>query len=272
MLAVAVCPFIQISVGMADGLSEKPTIDISLSQDKGSELRFETRRAPLAQVLVKLSEITGMQIHYSVLPEGNVTATCVGSGAKQLLECLLATKSDLVFRYPKKPGRQAAYQPTEAWILGAKYTTDLTPVVEVCLSRPEPMPEQAAISDRTDELVVKARSKDPAVRASAIGELISEGRPGDPSVREVLEEALNDKDANVRAQAISTYATREGEKAFGALQEALQDSNAWVRQMAVESTDDTALLQQAMNDSEEPVRSLALQKLKSQEARPENSQ
>lgn len=256
----------------ADELLLKPSLEISLGQDQASKIRLEARQAPLAQILIALGKKTRIQIHYSVLPEGMVTATCVGSNVKPVLECLLATKSDLVFRYPQIKGKNASYQPTEAWILGAKYTTGITQVVAFCPKQPDTPTEQPVEPDRTDELVAKAKSQDPAERASAIGELLSQGRPDDADVLETLQEALDDKDANVRAQAISTYASREGEKAFAALQEALHDNNAWVRQMAVGSTDEKNLLQQALNDSEESVRSLAAQKLKSLETRTENAQ
>lgn len=250
----------------------EPTIDITLSKDNGSEFRLEARQAPLAQVLLNLSKKTGMQIHYSVLPEGFVTATCVGSSTKQLLECLLARKADLVFRYPKGLAKSAERQPTDAWILGAKYTTGLTPIVDICLSDQDKKPqetqqttEQEEAQKRTEELLVKAKSKKTDERVAAISELLSQASPGDPEVLESLETALNDKDTKVRAQAISTYANLEGEEANAALQEALHDPDAWVRQMAVDSTNDKTLLQQAVNDSEEPIRSLALQKLKSLE-------
>lgn len=238
---------------------------IQFNRDEGDGFRLEVRQAPLARIVSLLQEKTGMKIHYSVLPDGPVTTTCVGASPKQLLECLLAAKSDLVFRYPRNSKADSANQPTEAWILGAKYSTGLTPVVEICSKQAEPEAKEAAEPNRTDELLIKAKAKNPSERVAAIGELLSEGRPGDAAVREVLEQALNDKDAKVRAQAISTYANREGEKAFGALQEALHDSDAWVRQMALGSTDDKTLLQQAVNDSEESVRSLAEQKLKALE-------
>jgi hypothetical protein len=259
-LAIACC-FFSAENHAAEKKQTTGTVTIQLSREKGSEIRLEARNAPLAQILFSLQKKTGIQIHYSVLPEGEVTATCVGSTAKPILECLLAAKSDLVFRYPQKTGKETPAGPSEAWILGAKYTTSLTSIVEVCPTQPGASPESTFESDRTDELIAKAKSQNANERASAIGELLG-ASPDDPAVSAVLEEALTDKDANVRAQAISSYANREGDKAFGALQEALHDSDPWVRQMAVDSANDRVLLQQATNDSEESVRSLALTKLK----------
>ena len=73
---------------------------------------------------------------------------------------------------------------------------------------------------------------------------------------------MTDQDDSVRAQAISSLSHREGSSAAGAIQEALRDSSVDVRLMAVDSiTDDNPLLQQAINDSDETVRSLAATKL-----------
>ncbi len=247
----------------------QPRIDLITSKDKGSELRLEARQAPLVQVLAKLAQKTQLQINYSVLPEGLVTATCVGSSPQNILECLLARKADLVFRYAQNLAKAAKHQAIEVWILGTKYTLDQAFNSNACLSEPphqdtgleQPSLEPEQEVDRTDELLIKAKSNDPVVRVAAISELLSQGRPGDSRVRETLETALTDKDAGVRAQAISSYANREGANAFTALQEALHDSDAWVRQMAVSNTNDKTLLQQAVNDSEESVSSLASQKL-----------
>jgi len=116
--------------------------------------------------------------------------------------------------------------------------------------------------DQTEELIKMAQSKNPSDRAEAIGALLAGGRKGDPQVKATLLEALADKDANVRAQAISTLAHREGSGATAAIQEALHDHSVDVRIMAVDGiTDDAAMLQQAINDSDETVRSLATTKL-----------
>ena len=78
-----------------------------------------------------------------------------------------------------------------------------------------------------------------------------------------LENALTDQDDNVRAQAISSLAHREGAGAVAAIQEALHDKSIDVRVMAVDGiVNDKALLEQAANDSDEIVKSLAIEKLK----------
>ena len=116
--------------------------------------------------------------------------------------------------------------------------------------------------DQTDDLLKLAQSRNSTEREEAIGALLADWREGDPNVKAALELALTDQDDSVRTQAISSLSHREGSSAAGAIQEALRDSSVDVRLMAVDSiTDDNPLLQQAINDSDETVRSLAATKL-----------
>ena len=249
----------------------KALTDLVISDNKGSELQLEVRQMPLAQVLDTIARKTNVPIHYSVLPEGLATATCVGTTLKQVLECLLDRKADLIVRYSHSPANvDSNGQVAEAWILGSRL--DGYPPRAECVAQTADkgsltlrQNEQGAEAepDRTDDLLKMAKSKkNPAERAEAIGALMAGGRKGDPDVKAALEEALTDQDANVRAQAISSLAHREGSGAAAAIQEALHDSAVDVRLMAVDGvTDDIALLQQAINDSDETVRSLAAIKL-----------
>ncbi len=247
------------------------TIQVALSKDTGAELQLEARQAALAQVLDELTDKTGVRIHYSVLPDGLVTATCVGSTLKRVLECLLAGKADLIFRYSAQPSKtDPKGQPAEVWILGAKFGAGQTNTV-VCAS-PEPQqtlfmpmsPTNEPEPAETDELVKMAKSENPTERAEAAGRLLAVGRKGDAAVRETLEAALADPDATVRMRALSSLAHREGAGAAPALQEALHDSNVGVRLTAVDNAgNDVTLLQQALTDSDAMVRQLAATRLKS---------
>ena len=245
---------------------EDQNIRLVMTKDSGAELQLEARQAPLAQVLDSIASKTGVRINYSVLPEGLVTATCVGSTVKQVMECLLLRKADLVFRYSRQASKaDPKGQPEEAWVLGAKFGTGRANSV-FCSStgtRQQILPTVAkTISeqgpDQTDELVKMASSKIPAERAEAIGRLMAGGREGDATVKETLEAALSDPDARVRVQAISSLAHREGPGASAALHEAMHDSDASVRLTAIDNAgNDVALLQQALTDSDATVRQLA---------------
>lgn len=252
----------------------KALTDLLITDDKGSELQLEVRQMPLAKVLDTIAQQSKVPIHYSVLPEGVITATCVGSTLKPVLECLLNRKADLIVRYPRssdKAGHKGRI--VEAWILGSKLDTtpDNSGVCTVAsetgsMTLNSHESESESEPDQTDELLKIAQSKNAAERADAIGALLAIGRKDDPQVKAMLEEALHDQDANVRAQAISTLTHRgdNKESAAAAIQEAMQDSSVDVRMMAVDAiTDDVAMLQQAVNDSDETIRELALIKLES---------
>jgi hypothetical protein len=259
----------------------KAQTDLLITGNKGSEFQLEVRQLPLAQVLEAITAKTHVPIHYSVLPEGLVTATCVGTTLKQVLECLLDRKADLIVRNPLSPVEADSTgqgQAAEVWILGSRLagsqhnanciatTGRAADKVSLILRQNEIRQNEKnaeAEPDRTDELLKTAQSKNPAERAQAIGALLADGRQDDPVVKATLERALTDQDANVRAQAISSLAHREaGGAAAGAIQEALRDSSEDVRLMAVDGiSDDIPLLQQAINDSDETVRTLAAVKL-----------
>ncbi len=252
-------------------IPEKAQTNLLIGADKGTEMQLEVRQMPLAQVLENIVHKTSVPIHYSVLPEGLVTATCVGSTLKQVLECLLDRKADLIVRYQRSPGNAASQgQVAEAWILGSRLDGSIARAdcpgggADGKASLTLDLNENDANGepDQTDSLLKSAQSKIPAERAEALGALLAGGRKGDPAVKAALEQALTDKDDNVRAQAISTLAHREGSGAAAAIQEAMHDKSTDVRMMAVDGiTDDVALLQQAINDSDESVRSLAAVKL-----------
>jgi hypothetical protein len=248
--------------------------ELVMTGDKGSELQLEVRQMPLAKVLEAIAKQTHVPIHYSVLPEGLVTATCVGTTLKRVLECLLDRKADLIVRYPRSNLAKAddKGQVSEAWVLGSRLEGSSVNRADCAatagqadkgsLVLQQKQQDAEAESDRTDDLLKMAKSASPAERVDAIGALLAEGRKGDPDVKAALEQALTDQDENVRAQAISTLAHREGSDAVPAIREALNDSSVDVRMMAVDGiTDDVALLQQAVNDSDETVRSLANVKL-----------
>jgi hypothetical protein len=258
------------SLSFGQSSLEKARTEFVIGDSKGAEFQLEVRQMPLANVLKSISEKTQVPIHYSVLPEGLVTATCVGTSLKPLLECLLDRKADLIVRYPRNLDKaDIKGHVAEAWILGSRL--DGTKAKADCPvstgqggsltflqseQGTEPLPGQIT------SLLKITKSKNPAERADAIGSLLAIGHQNDPTIKATLEEALHDSDANVRAQAVSTLSHREGSAAAGVIQDALKDDSVDVRLMAVDGiTDDIGLLQQAVNDSDEVVRTLAAQKL-----------
>lgn len=243
--------------------------DLIVNDKKNGDLQLKVRQMPLAKVLDSIANKTHIPLHYSLLPEGLVSATCVGTTLKQVLECLLDRKADLILRYPHAQTKTADNgHIAEAWILGSRIdsavaenfpSTGDESSFDLLQNQQTTKTEQ----DRIDELLKMAQSENPEERAAAIGALLTEGREDDPDVKAALERALTDQESIVRSQAVSSYAHRENSAAVSeVIQEALNDSSADVRMMAVDSiTNDVALLQEAVNDSDATIRSLAAIKL-----------
>jgi HEAT repeats len=253
-------------------LANGAQIDLVITSNESPELTLEVVQMPLSKVLDAIAVKSHISIHYSVLPEGLVTATCAGSTLKQVLECLLNKKTNFIMNYTHRnnPINQKE-QASEIWILGSNF--ERTRNNEECavkqsvvnngrLTSQENSITENSEANQTESLLIMTQSKNASERTSAMGSLLAEGRVGDPHVKAVLEQGLTDPDANVRAQAISSLAHREGNAVLPAIQEALRDPSADVRLMAVDGiTDDVALLQQAINDNDEAVRNLAKLKL-----------
>jgi hypothetical protein len=251
--------------------------EMVISDNTGSEIQLEVRQMPLAAILDSVARKTHITIHYSILPEGLVTATCVGSTVKQILECLLDRKADIIVRYTQNQAKvNRKEQVTEAWILGSRLSS--APTTGNCIAGSSQTADMASLTLRqneannkqstdelkqTDELLKLAQSKNATERKQAIGGLLAVGDISDPHVKAALEKALTDQDPDVRAQAISSLGHLEESGATGAIQEALHDTSADVRLMAVDSSNDIPSLQQATNDPDETVRSLAAIKLES---------
>ena len=258
--------------------AEKPLakayVDLVMTNDRGSELQLDVRQMPLEKVFATITAKTGVPIHYSVVPEGLFTATCVGASLRQVMECLLARKSDLIFRYPKQAAQAQVTvldknRPAEIWVLGSRTTGSVSCAAS---ARPQATVNEAPVSQdnsveaeaaQLNELLKMAKSNDANSRADAIGALLAAGKAGDTAVQNILEEALSDPNAQVRARAVSSLAQgNDGAMPTAALANALHDTDAGVRLMAVDAAaNDAALLQQAVNDNDESVRNLALLKL-----------
>lgn len=253
-----------------DNPSTPAYFDLKKSQYPGAEWQLEVRQLPLAQALDAIVKQAGVSIHYSVLPEGLVTATCVGDSLQKVMSCLLNHKADLIVRYAQtKQKVNNTGQVIEAWVLGSKL--DGYPVTRldcVAIGNAEKSEVQTDKQERMEQeqlqtMLKMTASDKPAERAEAIGNLLAAGHDGDPEIREALEKGLHDQDANVRAQAVSTIThRRDYEQTASVIQEALKDSSIDVRMMAVDGiANDAALLQQAVNDSDEEVRTMASIKL-----------
>ena len=263
MLRTSICSLLFAANVSAYPLANANLIKLIHTADTETRWQLETKQAQLAEILAHISTQTGIAIHYTVLPEGLVTATCVGATLKQVVECVLARKANLIVRLHPQTDQPYADPAAEMWVLGVRYVA-ATACADVAKEPEKANLIQAETSDAPplDELLNQTQSQDANTRANAIGALLSVGKAGDERIKNVLLVALTDPEAIVRAQAISSFARREGEAATAALQNALHDSDAGVRLMAVDGIGtDADLLRQAIDDEDATVRQLALSKL-----------
>jgi hypothetical protein len=216
-----------------------PSIQLTQPYLNDSAIRLEARQAPLGQILKEITTKTGAVIHYSVLPEAPISATCASANIWQLMDCLVAKQVGLVANKPESG------KPAEFWLLGVSVGSCQTLTVEP-----------------TDSLFIQTQSTDPNQRAEGIRNLGELGPKNDPDVNSALRNAMNDKDAIVRVQAIRSIALRGGEDVADRQSLALKDKDVNVRLTAVSDIqDDPVLLQQALNDIDQSVRNLAQSKL-----------
>ncbi len=245
-----------------------PAIQLTQTQERDSALQLETRDAPLGQILKTIAAKTGAVIHYSVLPEAPVTATCVGADVGQIMDCLVAKQVGLVAHKPRKD------RPAEFWLLGSSVGSCRAMTVDYdrlsTLTRKKPRqrtPEEQAridqsLQEQSDKMVEQAKSKDIEQRKEAIANLSSVGRKDDPAVQKVLDDAFNDKDPDLRAQAIATMVNLDKENSGEIIVRALRDSDTTVRMAAVDNIyGNRELLEQALSDANADVRNFAQAKL-----------
>jgi len=235
----------------------------TLIKANNNEWRLEVKQAQLPGLLDEISAETGTKVHYSALPEAAVDAICVGATAAHLLQCLLGNSVNMAFRHAEVDNVNGVKvnQPEEIWILGSSLArpsqTQCAPVSQLLDS------VDNGKADLTEQWLMQAKAKDAKQRAQAIAELVNADPAFDVKVRATLQKALSDSQPQVRVQAISTWASREGEVAASEqLRQALSDSNNEVRLMAIDYIEqDAVLLQQASQDMDPTVRVLAEKKL-----------
>lgn len=234
--------------------ANEQAVHVILSQHPGAELQLEARQQPLPRILKTMTEKTGVPIHYSVLPQELMTAKCTGTTVKQVLECLFNKKADLVFRYAKHREKDISqHRPEEVWVLSTDFYVDGPGMQAATMHKG---------TDETDTLLELTGTEDPGQRADAVARLAAEGQANNEHINSALLAALSDKSAEVRAQAVFGLARRKSDDAQGALQNAMRDSDASVRLMAIDNAgDNTALLQQALRDNDRVVRAYAATKL-----------
>ncbi len=262
--------------------SDRPNATTVRVSFRDGLLSVEAKAGTWMQVLNEITEQTGIRFHHSWPFAGLVTVSFANLPVRQAIERLFGPEADFMFRYHGTAYLSSSL-PKEVWILGNvqgggargqqsapanKAAVDSNPA-HVGAGRADALPaaaERPMDKVLIDHFVAMSRHEDPQMRRQAIAALTDSGTAEeDGAVAAVLDTALTDDDASVRAYGVQALAMRGGPEVMGHLWRALRDPSAEVRIMAVENAKSKdqgiALLQEALSDVDETIRSVAANRL-----------
>ncbi len=230
---------------------------------------------PWKHLLDKLAQQTGIRFHDAAAPRGPVTVSCMDMSVTELLTCLWGGAR--MVRYPAVPlGSAVAAWPAEVWLLGSPGALRLEDRI-VSVRQSDPLPPAAHAEAAQDgrrhltAILDEVKSTDADARLRALSTLAGSNHRTEPAAQAAFRAALTDDVADVRAQGVWALSKEGGPQAIEVLRDALHDRDATVRLMAVDSTETDReggmLLEQALADSDETVRTAAARKIREIEHR-----
>ncbi len=244
-------------------------------------LSVEAKAGTWMQVLNEITEQTGIRFHHSLPFTGLVTVSFANLPVRQAIERLFGPEADFMFRYDGTAYSSSSL-PKEVWVLGkvqgggwgqqsappnnAGVDSNQAHVGTGRADKVAAAAEPPMDKELIDDLIAMSRDEDPEMRRQAIAALTDSGTGDeDGAVVTALDAALTDEDASVRAYGVQALAMRGGPEVMGHLWRALRDPDAEVRIMAVENAKSQdqgiALLQEALSDVNETIRSVAADRL-----------
>ncbi|MBS3951567.1 MAG: hypothetical protein KGZ88_01240 [Methylomicrobium sp.] len=254
------CVLIYSASALANGqTNQQAPVRLMRTGAVNADWQLQVNDAPLFLALQEIQRVSGLRIHYSVLPEQAVSATCVSDELTQVLKCLLGASVNLVFS-----GSGAASDPTsigEVWVLGSSLNTQRSAVDCKPPGLSDTVATETGQGGTIDRLLLEVNADDTRQRADALFDLAKQTEADSEEVDALLLKGLHDPSAMVRGQALSGWAERHGDGALPELQQAMLDSDSSVRLQAVELTDNPLMLKNALQDADALVRQLAEAKL-----------
>lgn len=253
-LVLAAVFYVAFDTATAAGVPRKQaSVSLLRTGTSGASWQLHVRNSSLVESLREIERVSGLRIHFSVLPGGQVTATCVADQLSEVLKCLLGNSVNLVF----SRSNNSADKVDEVWVLGSSFASSYAPSgCEV------PSQNQSVANDEEIVRLLSAvQNADPQRRAEAVFDLAKQPNADATEIEAILLKSLADNSALVRGQALAGWAQRQGDAALPELQHAMQDTDASVRLQAVELTENIGLLNQALHDPDILIRQLAESKL-----------
>jgi hypothetical protein len=242
---------------------------------RGNRLSATVRDAPWKRLLEAVERETGIAVEAKGTLEGTVTsefsALHVENGLRRLFR-----DADVVVFYAAESNGDTRNMVTRVWLFPRSGPGLAHEEVRHGRSQPAVADERKSLDDndgaeeqQRQELAAFLRmtkDADPTIRRQALSALSDSGHEDMSLVESMLRAALADQDAGVRGYAIETLASRGGPEAVAYLWEGLRDQEPSVRIQAIESVDPRrhglAVLQAALEDPDETVRSIATFRLK----------
>ncbi len=232
-------------------------------------LSIEAKDASWLKLLEELGRRTEIVFHIKIPLEGSATVSFKDLPVEQAVERLFGSQVNFFLTYGgRHPARLQTALPSEVWVLGKGSEApgalrQLDKRGEVVSSGPE---EPAAVKkEEITTLIEMTKSDDPAMRLQGLSNLHESGKADQKTVLSVLEAALIDKDATIKGYAVQTIANFGVPDVMHYLWQAFRDPDPSVRVIVIESVPQNqglSLLQEALSDADEAVRSMASFKLK----------
>ncbi|HEV8714581.1 MAG TPA: HEAT repeat domain-containing protein [Candidatus Binatia bacterium] len=224
------------------------------------------------KVLDEVQRKTGIRFHLSSPLQGSVTVSFKDLPAEQALERLFGPDQNfMVFYHAADPGSASSALPSEVWVLGRGSGKVFDTLDEGKLAPEATEKTNDPGQEQEDQVELLAalealKAEDPERRVQALSFLCESGKADETTILTALEAALADEDASVRGQAIQTLAIRGEPETMKYLWQALRDPDPSVRTLLIESVvpqgPGLTLLQTALADADETVRSIAAFRLK----------
>ena len=229
---------------------------VEVDINKAGGIVVDARGALIAQIIDALAARTGKPIRYQDAPNQPVTVSCHGQGLETILRCLLGTDADLAFSH-NAPGKDGQQSLAAVKILSSTFQK-LPSYASMMATARSGDPQAMSL----EEALALTRSSDPGQRARALEQIGRIEQVDEGTLRSSYTDALKDRDGDVRAAAVNGLTLLDGEASFPMLSAAMADEDASVRLVALDGMDvvDENTLpyyQQALNDSDESVRTLA---------------
>lgn len=227
---------------------------VEVSVDKAGTIILNAKEAPIAEVLDLLARNSGKPIRFQDAPEQSVTVSCHGPGLETVLRCLLGTGADLAFSY--EDGMAGHRSLASVKILSSTFLK----LPDYPLTANGQMREPEARTP--EEAMARLHSEDPGQRARALDQLGRFEQIDKATLATAYNDAMKDKDGDVRAAAVNGLALLDEKNSFPMLSAAMSDESASVRLAALdgmEQVDEQSLpfYEQALNDEDDSVRALA---------------